>query len=202
MTTFTKTRIYLVRHGQVEGHQEKRYNGQNDVPLTDLGREQSQQLAKRLADKPLAAIYSSDLSRCVFAAEQIAALHEHLPVSEPQLRELNIGAWEGKPWQQLQAEYPIEWQARLDDIVHTPAPGGESLHDMAERIRPALKNLIEQHRGEEIALVAHGGVNRVILLDALGAPLEKLFSLEQDFGCLNVIDYYPDGISVVQLLNG
>jgi alpha-ribazole phosphatase/probable phosphoglycerate mutase len=56
--------------------------------------------------------------------------------------------------------------------------------------------------GEEVVVVAHGGVNRVILLDAIGAPLESLFSIEQDFGCLNSIDYYKDGNSVVRLLNG
>jgi alpha-ribazole phosphatase/probable phosphoglycerate mutase len=51
-------------------------------------------------------------------------------------------------------------------------------------------------------VVGHGGVNRVILLDVIGAPLDRLFHIEQDFGCLNVIDYYPDGASVVALLNG
>jgi alpha-ribazole phosphatase/probable phosphoglycerate mutase len=50
--------------------------------------------------------------------------------------------------------------------------------------------------------VGHGGVNRTILLGAIGAPLERLFHIEQDFGCLNIIDYYPDGIAVVKLLNG
>lgn len=198
----TRTRLYLARHGQVEGHQEKRYNGQNDVALTDLGREQSQRLAARLAAEHIVATYSSDLGRCVYAARQIAAPHGHAPVSVLQLRELHIGEWEGKPWQQLQAEYPAQWQARLNDIVHYPAPGGESLHTMALRVRAALRQIIERHRGKELVVVAHGGVNRVILLDALGAPLEKLFSLEQDYGCLNIIDYYPDGISVVKLLNG
>jgi alpha-ribazole phosphatase/probable phosphoglycerate mutase len=51
-------------------------------------------------------------------------------------------------------------------------------------------------------LVAHGGVNRIILLDAIGAPLQQAFSIEQDFGCLNIIDYFEGGNSVVKLLNG
>jgi len=119
-----------------------------------------------------------------------------------ELRELHIGKWEGKTWQQLQNKYPKEWQARLDDIVHYRVPGGESLLDMATRVRAALAKIVAAHPGEEILIVGHGGVNRVILLDAIGAPLDKLFHIEQSYGCLNIIDYFPDGNVVVQLLNG
>jgi len=65
-----------------------------------------------------------------------------------------------------------------------------------------IKKIISAHVGEEIVIVAHGGVNRVILLDVIGAPLERLFYIEQDFGCHNIIDYYADGIAVVKKLNG
>jgi alpha-ribazole phosphatase/probable phosphoglycerate mutase len=65
-----------------------------------------------------------------------------------------------------------------------------------------MGEIVAAHPGEEVLVVGHGGVNRVILLDAIGAPLDRLFHIEQDFGCLNVIDYYPDGASVVALLNG
>jgi alpha-ribazole phosphatase/probable phosphoglycerate mutase len=119
-----------------------------------------------------------------------------------ELRELHIGEWEGRTWSELQAAYPAEWQARLDDIVHYRVPGGESLLEMAGRVRPAIRGIVAAHVGEEVLVVGHGGVNRIILLDAIGAPLERLFHIEQSHGCLNVIDYYADGNAVVQLLNG
>ncbi len=196
------TRIYLVRHGQVEGFEEKRYNGQADVSLTALGRIQYQQLAERLKEKPLAAVYSSDLSRCLLGAHLLAEPHGLTPVPRAELRELNIGHWEGQTWKELQARYPDEWQARLTDLENYRVPGGESTRDMAERALPVIRQLAERHRGEEILVVGHGGLNRVILLDAIGAPLNRLFYIEQNFGCLNIIDYYADGIGVVKLLNG
>ena len=198
----TATRLHLLRHGQVEGFEDKRYNGQGDVCLTELGRQQSTAFAARFQHLTLAGIYSSDLSRCRFAAEQIALVQNVQPQYCEALRELNIGEWQGKPWQQIQREDPELWQARLDDIVHVAPPGGESLHQLAQRVRPAVEQIIAAHRGEELVIVAHGGVNRVILLDAIGAPLERLFHIEQDYGCYNIIDYYRDGVAVVKQLNG
>lgn len=196
------TRIHLLRHGQVEGFEQKRYNGQGDIRLTPLGRQQSAAFAGRFQHHKLAAIYSSDLLRCRVAADQIAILQQVDPIYRAELRELHIGDWEGRTWEQLQQEYPELWQARLADIVNVAPPGGETLLQMAERVRPVVKEIIATHAGQEIVIVAHGGVNRVILLDAIGAPLERLFHIEQDYGCHNVIDYFTDGIAVVKKLNG
>lgn len=197
-----RTRIYLLRHGQVAGHEEQRYNGHADVSLTPEGEAQFGLLQLRLKNKPISAVYSSDLSRCQSGAQLIAASHDLEVQVDAQLRELHIGAWEGKTWAELRAEYPQEWQARLADLVNFRVPQGESLVDLAARVRPVLARIVEEHRGEEVVVVAHGGVNRVILLDAIGAPLHCLFALEQSYGCLNIIDYYADGNAVVQLLNG
>jgi alpha-ribazole phosphatase/probable phosphoglycerate mutase len=198
----TRTRIYLVRHGQVEGHEEKRYNGQGEVRLTPEGEAQFGLLQLRLKKKEIVAVYSSDLGRCMQGARQLARPFGLEPVALPALRELHIGAWEGRTWKELQAAYPAEWQARLDDIVHYRVPGGESLLDMAGRVRPAIAGIVAAHPGAEVVVVGHGGVNRVILLDAIGAPLDRLFHIEQGYGCLDIIDYYADGNAVVQLLNG
>lgn len=196
------TRLHLLRHGQVEGFENKRYNGQSDVHLTDLGRQQSGAFAGRFQHQKLSAIYSSDLYRCRMAADQIGLLQEAQPEYCEELRELHIGDWQGQTWQQLQRDYPELWQARLDDIVNVSPPAGESLLQMAQRVRPVIREIISAHTGGEIVIVAHGGVNRVILLDAIGAPLKRLFHIEQDFGCHNIIDFYPDGIAVVKKLNG
>lgn len=197
-----RTRIYLVRHGQVEGHEKKRYNGQANVPLTPIGLEQSARVCDCLKEIPLAAIYCSDLDRSRYCAELIAAAHELSVNSYESLRELDIGEWEGMTWDDLQEEHPHDWQARLLDLVNFQVPGGESLQDAADRIRPTLQKIIAEHPARDVALVAHGGTNRIILLDAIGAPLERAFAIEQDYGCLNIIDYFADGSAVVKLLNG
>lgn len=197
-----RTRIYLVRHGQVEGHKEKRYNGQVNVPLTQLGRHESARVCDSLADIPLDAVYSSDLDRSRYCAELVAAAHNLTVSLCESLRELHLGDWEGRTWAELQEAYPDDWQSRLHDLVNFQVPGGESLQDAADRIRPVIQQIITCHSGGDVVLVAHGGVNRIVLLDAIGAPLEQAFAIEQDYGCLNIIDYYSDGNSVVKLLNG
>lgn len=196
------TRIYLIRHGQVEGHEERRYNGQTDVALTDLGVEQYHQLKDRLGDSRISACYSSDLTRCRTGAEIICGQFAIQPVFRPELRELNIGIWEGLTWQEIQSRWPEEWQARLNDLVNYRVPRGENLLDVDARVMPVVREVVERHRGQEILLVGHGGVNRVILLHAIGAPLANMFNIEQNYGCLNIIDYYPDGRATVKLLNG
>lgn len=197
-----RTRIYLVRHGQVEGYQEKRYNGQSNVLLTEIGQEQSERVCACLSGLVLEAVYSSDLARSRYCARLIADNHGLNVVAEQDLREINFGDWEGRPWVELKKAYPHDWQRRLQDLTNYQVPGGESLQDAADRIRPVIRRIIERHPGGDVALVAHGGINRIILLDAIGATLEKAFSIEQDYGCLNIIDYLDDGHTVVRLMNG
>ncbi|KAB0666067.1 alpha-ribazole phosphatase [Oryzomonas japonica] len=196
------TRIYLIRHGQVEGHDQPRYNGQTDVGLTDVGLEQYHVLKERLAGKPLSACYTSDLSRCAIGADIICGQFGIEPVKRPELRELNIGDWEGLTWKEIAQRWPMEWQARLNDLVNYRVPRGENLLDVEARVMPVIGEIVERHKGQEILVVGHGGVNRIVLLSAIGAPFAGMFNIEQNYGCLNIIDYYVDGRATVKLLNG
>ena len=195
-----KTRIHLIRHGEVEGAH--RYNGHGDVSLTPRGEEQSHDLKPRLAADRISACYTSDLFRTVRGGQMLGAYLGVEPIKVPELRELNCGAWQGLSLSEIQQSRPDEWAARLDDLVSFRAPGGESVGDLSARVLPAIYQIVERHRGEEVLVVAHGGVNRVILMDALGAPLSSLFSVEQSYCCMNLIDYYADGNRVVKLVNG
>lgn len=195
------TRIYLVRHGQVEGFDQPRYNGQADVALTDVGIEQYHMLKERLADARISACYTSDLTRCTTGAEIICRNFGIVPVARRELRELNIGVWEGLTWLEIKTKWPEEWRARLADLVNYRVPEGERLLDVESRVMPVIREIVERHRGEELLLVGHGGVNRIILLNAIGAPMATMFNIEQNYGCLNIIDYYADGRATVKLLN-
>ena len=196
------TRIYLIRHGQVAGYDQPRYNGQADVGLTDVGLEQYHVLKERLAGNPISACYTSDLSRCAIGANIICDRFGIEPVRRPELRELNIGVWEGLTWQEIAQRWPMEWQARLSDLVNYRVPQGENLLDVEARVMPVIAEIVERHKGQEILVVGHGGVNRIVLLSAIGAPLAGMFNIEQNYGCLNIIDYYADGRATVKLLNG
>lgn len=195
------TRIHLVRHGQVIGHDQPRYNGQTDVALTDLGIEQYHRLKERLAENRISACYTSDLSRCTMGAEIICGQFGLEPVHRNELRELNIGIWEGLTWSEITERWPDEWRARLADLVNYRVPRGENLMDVEQRVMPVIKEIVERHKEQEVLVVGHGGVNRIILLNAIGAPLAGMFNIEQNYGCYNIIDYYADGRATVKLLN-
>lgn len=196
------TRIHLIRHGQVVGHDQKRYNGQVDVALTDLGVEQYHRLKERLADASISACYTSDLTRCVTGANIICGQFGIEPVRRSELRELSVGIWEGLTWTEIIARWPEEWQARLADLVHYRVPQGENLLELEARVMPVINEIVERHKGQELLVVGHGGVNRIVLLNAIGAPLAGMFNIEQTYGCYNIIDYYADGKVTVKLLNG
>jgi alpha-ribazole phosphatase len=197
----TPTRLYLMRHGQVaEGHTD-RYHGHNDVDLSETGRRQFESLAGHLQAVDLAAIYCSDLHRTREGARLLATGRELAPQPCPEFRELCFGVWEGLTLAEIAQRYPRELEARFRDLTNFRIPGGESLADVRARVIPKLQKILAAHPGQTIALVAHAGVNRVILCEALHLPFSQIFRLDQTYGCLNIIDYFPD-FSLVRLLNG
>ncbi len=199
--SLTPTRLYLVRHGQVaEGHT-NRYHGHNDIGLSPQGVKQFEDLAAQLAAIPLQGVYSSDLTRTIKGAEIISRGRGLAPQVVPEFREVNFGAWEGLTFGEILEQYPSQLEARLRDLPSFRIPGGESLEDLEARALPRLRELLGRHRDAAFLIVAHAGINRVILCEALGLPLNHLFRLEQNYGCLNIIDYFPD-LAVVRLLNG
>ena len=195
------TRLYLVRHGQVADGHTDRYHGHNDIGLSAKGVQQFEALAAQLAPVPLAGLYASDLTRARTGAEIISRGREVAPQIIPEFREVHFGLWEGLSFTEIAEQYPTELEARFKDLTSFRIPGGESLTDVRARALPRLTSLISQHQQEAFLIVAHAGINRVILSDALGLSLEFLFRLDQSYGCLNVIDYFPD-LAVMRLVNG
>jgi alpha-ribazole phosphatase len=195
------TRLYLVRHGQVADGHTDRYHGHNDIGLSPHGVRQFEALAAQLEPVPLAGIYTSDLTRASTGAEIISRGRKVTPHVTPEFREINFGVWEGLSFTEIAERYPEELEARFKDLTSFRIPGGESLTDVRTRALPRLTSLLTQHRQEALLIVAHAGINRVILSDALGLSLEFLFRLDQNYGCLNIIDYFPD-LAVVRLING
>jgi len=196
------TRVYLMRHGEVANGSEKRYNGHIDVDITENGVRQMHRLAGLLDGKALSAVYSSDLIRSVKGARIIAEKAGISPTSLEVLRERSVGAWEGLTAEEIKERFPEEYRLWRDDLLNYRPPGGECLLDVKNRILPPYKRIVGSHPGAEIALLLHGGVNRIILADALGMEIKNLFRIDQAFGALNIIDYFEDGIAVVRLVNG
>ncbi len=196
------TKVYLMRHGEVVNGGEKRYNGHIDVDITGNGVQQMHRLAGLLEGKNISAVYSSDLIRSKKGAEIISQRTggSYTPLRE--LRERSVGAWEGLTHEEIKARFPDAYPLWRADLLNYRPPGGECLLDVKDRIVPAFRGLVAKHPGQEIAMLLHGGVNRVILADALGLDMMNLFRIDQAYGALNIIEYFDDGMAVVRLVNG
>ncbi|MBF0564887.1 MAG: histidine phosphatase family protein [Nitrospirae bacterium] len=145
-------------------------------------------------------IYCSDLSRAVKTAEILGRHFGMAPVPLSELRERHFGRWEGMSFDEIREAYPGEFAGWAKDPFNFSPVGGESTADVHERGMAILNKLLKVHKDEKIAIVAHGGINRVVLCDVIGAPLRNLFRLEQDFACVNVIEFH-ENFPVVKVLN-
>jgi alpha-ribazole phosphatase len=195
-----RTRLYLARHGELVTSHEWRYVGHMDVALNDKGRAQIARLARRLSMEKIDALLSSDLLRAVESAGIIGKAIGLEPSAEPAFREIHLGLWEGLTREEITGRFSREFELRSADIAHYRIQGGESFTDMRDRVIPRLTACLDQHRGKNVLLVAHGGVNRSILCHALGLDLTMMPRIDQAYGCLNIIDFF-DGVPVVRLMN-
>ena len=188
----------LVRHGETEWNVQRRFQGQTDVPLSDLGRWQAELVAGRLMDQKVDALYASDLKRAWETAEKIAELNGLEIFSEPRLRELKFGILEGMTFDEAQVQHPEMIAAWLDDFHSTPE-GGEPIEAFHMRLVSLLEDLKEKHDEQVVLLVAHGGPLSEILRIVLGLSPEKRWYLELENASLSEVLIAEDYISLKRL---
>ncbi|MEG0662715.1 MAG: histidine phosphatase family protein, partial [Anaerovoracaceae bacterium] len=172
-------RIFLLRHGEIQQHAGKIFLGQTDVPLSSQGKEDSRLLAEELKQEGLCTkqIYTGDLKRTVQTAEIVASLLDiGQIIQRPALREMALGAWDGKPIEEIKALYPEEYKKRGENLfTYKPDHHWESFFDLQYRVVKALKGILEEVtlQGEtDIVIVAHKGVLRVIENNLDGKSVE------------------------------
>lgn len=188
-----RRRIFLIRHGAIQSPGDpKRFIGQVDLALNEEGWAQAENLRLALSGIPLTAVYCSDLKRSLQTAELIARDHGLPCIAKPELREISLGEWECLSFDEVRAQFPIEFQARGADIVHCRPPGGESFLDCTCRVLPAFHDILRSTPGN-VAIVAHAGVNRILLSQMLGRSLDELLSIKVDSGSLQVIVQTREG---------
>jgi alpha-ribazole phosphatase len=193
-------KILLLRHGDIGADTgEKRFIGQTDLPLSDVGRHQAHYWRCCLAEAPPVRIISSDLRRSMETARIIAA-ERGIPVTpRAELREILLGKWDGMSFRRVREHWPDAFQNRGRDLARFRPPGGESFLDLQQRVIPPFEQAAQQ-TGKRILIVAHAGVNRMILCHLLGLPVKDLFRIAQDYGAMNLIDR-QDGRYRISALN-
>jgi len=194
-------RVYLARHGDVSYFDAQgRPFLPNAVPLNDEGLRQARALGEFFRDVPLDRAVSSDLPRSIQTAE--AALGGRAtPTVEPlpALREIQPGRLADIDVTDLKRVFVDAFTANMDRS--TTFLGGETFGALLDRVLPCFAALLAGPGWRHLLIVAHGGVNRVLLGQALGLGLGGFVALEQDSGCVNILDVDATGRFVVRLVN-
>jgi probable phosphoglycerate mutase len=190
--------VILMRHGQIvqepSADGSHRFVGNRDLPLDQTGRLQAAQAGESLRGLPIRRVLSSTLSRSVESARLAAAALDPAPLfrQDSGLGEICIGQWQGLYPAQVRQQAPGAWEARGADLAGYRPPGGESYNDVLLRAKAALAALAREASaaGDGVTLaVAHSGVNRALLCEALGLPLAHVLALPQDYGYLNLLSW-------------
>jgi probable phosphoglycerate mutase len=191
------TRIIAVRHGETAWNAISRIQGQLDIGLNDTGRWQAQQLALALEGAGISALYASDLRRARQTAQAVArrcGLQVHC---DPGLRERGFGIFEGHTYADVELRWPeqaLRWRQREPDFG---ADGGETLAAFYARSVACAARLAARHPGEEIMLVAHGGVLDCLYRAATRVGLQAPRSWQVGNATINRLLHSPEGFSLV-----
>jgi broad specificity phosphatase PhoE len=181
-------RLLLVRHGQSTWNREHRIQGQLDPPLSDHGRRQAIQVARRLGGRRLAGFYSSDLKRAFETADVIGGVVAAKPSPSAGLREIFLGAWEGLTTEELAKRFPREWAQWTEEPSWDVVPGGEGAVPFEKRVNFELDSILARHEHGDVLVVTHGGVIQVALHRVVGRPNHGLFPFRIENASISIIE--------------
>lgn len=179
-------RLILVRHGETDWNVTLQYQGQARVPLNERGRKQARLTAQRLHGSGATTLYGSDVVRAWETASIIGETLKLHAIPMTELREIDVGQWEGLTPEELYRRYPDHMREYQRDPARTVRLGGESYAQLQARALVALERIRETHQMDEnIIAVAHGGTIRALLCHVIGLDLIHFGRLWLDNGSLS-----------------
>lgn len=183
----TVTKVDLLRHGACEGGEI--FRGSTDVPLSELG---WQQMRDKTAtcDADWSRLISSPLQRCQRFAEELAGQQSLSLALSENFREMHFGDWEGLAHDQARQQYPEQWRQFWQSPAEASPPNGEAMPDFCARVTAELDGVVDAHRGENLLLVVHGAVIRVMMCHWLGMPMGAMTRLSVPYASLSRFEVY------------
>lgn len=171
------TKMIFVRHGESTGNINNVFYGHTDGGLTELGRKQAESTAEYLKNYKIDAAYASDLIRAFETAEIIAKPHKLKVIPDKNLREIYAGKWENIAFSALPELYPNEYEIWKHDMWKVKLPEGESIKEMAFRVRDEVWKIAEENDGKTVLVVFHSTPIRSLICEWKKMPYEKISEL-------------------------
>lgn len=193
--------IYLIRHGLTEANKHSIFQGITDNPLSKIGLNQALQTSEYLYTKKIGKIYSSPLKRTISTAKPLSEKLNLKIEIENCLKEINCGDWEGKSVEKIRKQSNLfyDWIMKGD----VKAPNGESIKDLMEKLTTFLSKLLKESlkTDKNIAVFAHGAINRAIICSILNLPPSCAFRFEQKNSCINCFTVREGFPVTINMLN-
>ncbi len=194
------TRLYLIRHGEVEERYHRVFGGRIDMNLSPLGLKQAEALASYLQGVPFHVIFASPMRRVQQTLQRLAEDQAKEPIIVDDLREVDFGAWTGLAWEEIESRFGVSAYEWLEQLERGSISEAESMLNFRQRLENALQTILTGRPGQTIAVVCHGGVIRMLLSILLDLPLIKMSGFDFEYASLSIVDWLPRKTEV-QLLN-
>ena len=188
-----------MRHGESTWNGLGRYQGRLDSELSSLGWRQSRSLASALRGTDLHAIYSSPLQRAVRTAGAIAEGRGLEVTVEPDLVEIDHGAWSGLDREEVTRRYPELYRLWREEPTRAPMPEGETIVQVCERVVAAVGRLVAAHPQQTLLLCTHDAALRALVCSLMGMSLDRMWWLRLDSGSLSTVEFEGPEPRVIQL---
>jgi broad specificity phosphatase PhoE len=186
--------VYVIRHGQTKWNAEGRWQGHEDVPLSEEGYAQARALAEHLSDVDFSAVYASDLQRARETGRALAEATGAPLMVDPRLRELNLGVLQGLTHAEIRERYPNDDDQMKANYLDHVVTNGESRREMQARAYAAWQDMLDQTDSRPVALVSHGGTIRLLLLRLLDpAQKDEIMRLPISNTAWTVLDVDDEG---------
>lgn len=192
----------LIRHGATANNVCRPVKLQgcgSDLPLSAEGFQQAEETGRCLAAAGLNAVYASPLLRAQQTAQAIALPHALVVQTIEALTEVDVGQWEGRTWNEVEQTWPDDHRRYMEDPGTTPYLGGESFQQVYDRAEPALRQILQTHQGQILAVVTHNVVNRVLLAPLLGLPLKLARGIHLDNCGICVVRYRAGAAKLITI---
>lgn len=196
------TKLVFVRHCEAEGNTKGLLQGRTDCDISGSSKEQLELVSLRLRNHPFHAIYSSPLKRAFKTAQAINQYHQ-LPIQiEPRLMEIDVGTWEGRSWEEIERENAPMVKVWNEAPGRFQAEGGESMHDVYDRVWSAVEDIAKGNEGKTVCVVSHGCAIRNMLCHAMGWPVDRIGEIGWcDNTAVSVVEFGEDGKPKITTMN-
>jgi broad specificity phosphatase PhoE len=185
------TRLYLLRHGEVEPRSHRVFGGRIDMELSPLGHQQVQKVAQYFQRHPPHVMYSSPMKRVRQTLGPLAEWAGLEPVVLPGLREVDFGSWTGLSWEQVYERFKVSAFDWLKQLEAGSIAEAESTADFRQRVEESLERILRESANKEIAVVAHGGVIRMLLAIILDLPFAKMSIFDIEYASITKVKLLP-----------